>query len=127
ADLTELLPRATRSALRVVYLGVADPREAGAQFLYFKGYSLEAAMYLATLTSSAIYTDVEAHWQQLHLYAVQTDRAADNSWAPVVKSLRAIDFPIDINAQTLYEVRQVGRFGGIRATMRRFAEAARQS
>lgn len=27
-----------------------EPGEAGAQFLYFKGYSLEAAMYLATLT-----------------------------------------------------------------------------
>lgn len=104
-----------------------EPGEAGAQFLYFKGYSLEAAMYLATLTGSAIYTDVEAHWQQLHLHAVQTDRAAASSWTPVVESLRAIDFPIDMNAQTLYEVRQAGRFGGMRAAMRRFAEAARQS
>jgi hypothetical protein len=39
-----------------------EPGEAGAQYLYIKGYGLEAAMYLAALT----YTDVEAHWQQLH-------------------------------------------------------------
>lgn len=104
-----------------------EPGETGAQFLYFKGYSLEAAMYLASLTGSAIYTDVEAHWQQLHLHAVQTGRAVAGSWTPVVESLRAIDFPIDMNAQTLYEVRQSGRFGGMRAAMRRLAEASRQS
>jgi hypothetical protein len=104
-----------------------EPGETGAQFLYFKGYSLEAAMYLASLTGSAIYTDVEAHWQQLHLHAVQTGRAVAGSWTPVVESLRAIDFPIDMNAQKLYEVRQSGRFGGMRAAMRRLAEASRQS
>lgn len=110
-----------------VLLQPIEPGETGAQFLYFKGYSLEAAMYLASLTGSAIYTDVEAHWQQLHLHAVQTERAVAGSWTPVVESLRAIDFPIDMNAQTLYEVRQSGRFGGMRAAMRRLAEASRQS
>ena len=104
-----------------------EPGETGAQFLYFRGYSLEAAMYLASLTGSAIYTDIEAHWQQLHLHAVQTGRAVAGSWTPVVDSLRAIDFPIDMNAQTLYEVRQSGRFGGMRVAMRRLAEASWQS
>ena len=104
-----------------------EPGEAGAQFLYFKGYSLEAAMYLATLTGSAIYTDVEAHWQQLHLHAVQTDRAVVCSWTPMVESLRAIDFPIDMNAKTLYAVRQAGRLGDMRAAIRWLAEAVRQS
>jgi len=44
-----------------------------------------------------------------------------------VESLRAIDFPIDMNAQTLYEVRQAGRLGDMRAAIRWLAEAARQS
>ncbi|HBG29834.1 MAG TPA: hypothetical protein DDW98_04250, partial [Gammaproteobacteria bacterium] len=59
--------------------------------------------------------------------AVQTDRAVVCSWTPMVESLRAIDFPIDMNAQTLYEVRQAGRLGDMRAAIRWLAEAVRQS
>ena len=108
-------------------LQLIEPGEAGAQFLYIKGYGLEAAMYLAALTGSHIYTDVDAHWQQLHLHALQTDRAVASAWTPVVESFRAVDFPIDMNAQTLYEVRRAGRFGGMRAAIRRFAAALQQS
>lgn len=100
------------------------PGEAGAQSLYFKGYSLESAMYLASLTGSAIYTDVEAHWQQLHIHARQADRASNTVWAPVVDSLRAVDFPIDINPQTIYEALQAGRFGSMKAVLRQFVDVA---
>jgi hypothetical protein len=101
--------------------------EAGAQFMYVKGYALESAMYLAALTGSLIYTDVEAHWQQLHLHARRADQATASAWIPVVDSFRAIEFPIDMNAQTLYEARRAGRFGIMRAEIRRFAEAVQQS
>jgi hypothetical protein len=39
-----------------------EPGEAGAQLHSFKGYNLETAMFLASLTGSVIYTDVDAHW-----------------------------------------------------------------
>ena len=104
-----------------------EPGEAGAQFLYFKGYGLEAAMYLATLTGSCIYTDADAYWQQLHLHALQTDQAEPNAWTPVVSSLGAIDFPIDLSAQTLFEVRVAGRLGGVRTAMRRLANAVQST
>ena len=104
-----------------------EPGDAGAQLQCIKGYGLEAAMYLAALTGSVIYTDVEAHWRQLHLHALQADQAVDGAWAPVVESLRAVDFPIDGNAATLYEIRLAGRFGGMRAAMRQFAEAVQRS
>lgn len=103
-----------------------EPGDAGAQFLCLKGYGLEAAMYLAALTGSSIYTDVDAHWQQLHMHALQADRAAASVWTPVVESLRVVDFSIDMSAPTLLEVRRAGRFGDMRAAMRRFAEAVRQ-
>ena len=102
-----------------------EPGDAGAQFLYIKGYGLEAAMYLATLTGSSIYTEA-SYWQQLHMHAMQADPMADSVWIPVVEALRAVDFPIDMSAPTLLEVRRAGRFGGMRAAMRRFAEAVRQ-
>lgn len=104
-----------------------EPGEEGAQLQYMKGYSLESAMYLASLTGSAIYTDAKTHWQQLHTYAQQGDRAENAAWTPVVESLRAVEFPINVNAQVVYEALQGGRIAGMRAVLRRFAEAVRQS
>jgi len=104
-----------------------EPGEAGAQFLYLKGYSLESAMYLASLTGSSIYTDEEAHWQQLQMHALQGDRAQNTAWTPVVDSLGAVSFPIEMNANTLLEALQAGRFGSIRSVLRRFAEAVQGS
>lgn len=103
-----------------------EPGENGGQFLYFKGYSLESAMYLASLTGSAIYTDVEAHWQQLHMHAQRVNREPSVVWTAVADSLRAVAFPIDMNAQSLYEALQAGRFGSIKGTLRRLAEAVQQ-
>lgn len=101
--------------------------EAGAQLICFKGYSLESAMYLASLTGSVIYTDVQAHWQQLHGYALQADRAPNSVWSSVVDGMRAISFPITMNPQTLYKALQTGRFGTMRAVWRRFLDSVRQS
>lgn len=104
-----------------------EPGEAGAQFQYYKGYSLESAMYLASLTGSAIYTDVEAHWQQLNMHAQQASQTPNTAWAPVTDSLRAIHFPIEMNLQTLYEALRAGRFGSIRGVLRRLAGAVLQT
>lgn len=103
-----------------------EPGEAGAQFQIVKGYSLESAMYLASLTGSAIYTDVEAHWQQLHMHVLPASRASDTAWTPVVNGLRGVDFPVHQDALALYEALQTGRFGSMRAVLRRLAEAVRQ-
>lgn len=104
-----------------------EPGETGAQFQYYKGYSLESAMYLASLTGSAIYTDVEAHWQQLNMHAQQASQTPNTAWAPVTDSLRAIHFPIEMNLQTLYEALQAGRFGSIRGVLRWLAGAVLQT
>ncbi|MGA4275680.1 hypothetical protein ACI2VH_02400 [Ralstonia nicotianae] len=126
-DAVVALAQSEHAADPLALLQPLQPGEAGGHLLYFKGYGLEAALYLASLTGSAIYTDVEAHWEQLHLHAQQTDFAAANHWNPVMESLRSIDFPIYMDAQTLYDARRMGRCGPIRAAMRRFAEATQQS
>lgn len=102
------------------------PGEESAQFLYFKGYSLESAMYLASLTGSAIYTDVVAHWQQLHSHAQRVSGASSTVWTPVEDSLRAADFPIDMNVESIKEVLQAGRFGSMKGVLRRLAEVVQQ-
>lgn len=103
-----------------------EPGEAGAQLLYFKGYNLESAMYLAFLTGSSIYTDVEAHWQQLHIHAQQGDRASNTAWAPVVESLGTINFPIEMNANTILKALRGGRFACMKPVLRRLAESIQE-
>ena len=104
-----------------------QPREAGAQLLCFKGYSLESAMYLASLTGSVIYTDVQACWQQLHSCALHADRVPNTVWTSVVNSVGDIIFPIDIDPQTVHEALQAGRFGSVKSVLRRLIDAAQQS
>jgi hypothetical protein len=134
-------PEATESELRAVIEHIktdiaADPYaplqplkrgEAGAQLLFFKGYNLESAMYLASLTGSCIYTDVEAHWQQLHMHALPGGRTANTAWAPVWKSLRSVSFPVELNGNTLLQELNMGRFGCIRPVLRRFVESVQGS
>ena len=53
-----------------------EPGNAGAQLKIMKGYSLETAMYLAALTGAVLYTDLKAHWEQLHLRQYQRCRSS---------------------------------------------------
>jgi hypothetical protein len=141
AMMRERFPEATDSELRAVIeritaevaadpyapLQPLKPGEAGGQLLCFKGYSLESAMYLASLTGSCIYTDVEAHWQQLHMHALPEGRTANTVWAPVCESLGGISFPVELNAKTLLQELRRGRFGCIRPVLRRFTESVQGS
>jgi hypothetical protein len=104
-----------------------EPGKTGGQVLILKGYNLESALYLASLTGSAIYTDLQAHWQQLHMYALEGDRTSNAVWTPVVDSLGAVNFPIELNPNALLEGLQAGRFRSIRPGLRRFAEAVQES
>jgi len=141
ALMRERFPEATESELRAVIehikaevaadpyalLQPLEPGESGAQFLFFKGYNLESAMYLASLTGSSIYTDVEAHWQQLHMHALQGGRTANTAWAPLGESLRGVSFPVELNANTLLQGLNRGRFGCIRPVLRRFVDSVQGS
>ena len=61
------------------------PGDAGAQLYCMKGYNLETAMFLASLTGSVIYTDLDTHWKHLHLHAVVGDGTQNVEWAPAVE------------------------------------------
>lgn len=104
-----------------------EPGEAGAQARIIKGYGLEAAMFLAALTGSAIYTDMKVHWQQLHQYTSAVDPAqAINAWRQLLDTAKAITFPIELDWRASFDARGAGKFGEMRATMRRIAEAIRE-
>ena len=104
-----------------------EPGEAGAQFRCFKGYGMESGLYIATLTGSSIYTDVEAHWQQLHLHAMEAGKAQNAVWDSVVDELGKVDLPIYRNAYEIYDARRTGRLEHLRPVLRQVAEAVRTS
>lgn len=104
-----------------------EPGESNAQYLFIKGYALESAMYLASLTGSFIYTDAEAHWQQLHMNTLPQGQEPNTCWNPVADRMATINFPIEMNLNNLLRDLKAGRFGSVRQVLRRFATAVQEA
>jgi hypothetical protein len=100
--------------------------DTGGQLYMIKGYNLETAMYLASLTGSVIYTDLEAHWQHLHLHALQNSQSPNTDWAPAVEALRRVEWPIELDNQSVFNALRAGRFIRMKARSRRLADAIQQ-
>jgi len=99
----------------------------GAQNQIFKGLSLEAALYVASLTGSIIHVDTEAHWAQLLKDAQPAGAPSQCTWAPVRQALGEISFPVELNPQRVAERIASGDRPPIRALLRRLAEAVSAS
>lgn len=95
----------------------------GAQMQIFKGLSLEAALYLASLTGSIIHVDTDAHWAQLLMHAQPGGTESQSKWRPVRKALGEILFPVEINAQRVADRINSGDRPPIRTLLRRLAES----
>lgn len=76
---------------------------AGAQIQVFKGLSLEAALYVASLTGSIIHVDTEAHWAQLLMHAQPSGTQSQSTWGAVRQALSEISFPVELNSQRVAE------------------------
>lgn len=95
----------------------------GAQNQIFKGLSMEAALYLASLTGSIIHVDSEAHWAQLLKDAQPAGMPSQCTWAPVQQALGEISFPVELNSQRVAERIASGDRPPIRSLLRRLAES----
>jgi hypothetical protein len=99
----------------------------GAQNQIFKGLSLEAALYLASLTGSIIHVDMEMHWAQLLKHAQAADAPSQHTWAPVRQALGEISFPVELNSRLVGERIARGDRPPIRSLLRRLAESVSAS
>ncbi len=97
--------------------------EAGAQHQIFKGLSLEAALYLASLTGSIIHVDTQAHWEQLLKDAQPAGAPSQSAWAPVRQALGEISFRVELDARRVAERLASGNRPPIRSLLRRLAES----
>lgn len=95
----------------------------GAQNQIFKGLSLEAALYVASLTGSIIHVDTEAHWAQLLKDAQPTGAPSQSTWSPMRQVLGEISFPVELNPQRVAERIASGDRPPIRSLLRRLAES----
>ena len=80
----------------------------GAQNQIFKGLSLEAALYVASLTGSIIHVDTEAHWAQLLKDAQPAGAPSQIAWEPVRQALGEISFPVELSADRIAERIAIG-------------------
>ena len=97
-------------------------KDAG-QIQIFRGLSMEAALYVASLTGSIIHADTEAHWAQLLKDAQPAGAPSQCMWAPVRQALGEIAFPVDLNSQRLAERMASGDHPPIRSLLRQLAES----
>jgi hypothetical protein len=101
--------------------------DSGGQLTVTKGYSLESGMYLAMLTGSILYSDTEAFWEQLHLFACAPAEWQNPAWAPVNNVLNSIELPIELHLGTLLNAVREGRAGSFKAPLRRLIDTVRSS
>ena len=79
--------------------GPDDETEDVAQFRFLKGYTLETALYLASLTGSAVYTDWPTFWTQLLAHTSAATSATDAVWNETLDALRAVEFPLGVDSR----------------------------
>jgi hypothetical protein len=97
--------------------------EDGAQNQIFKGLSLEAALYVASLTGSIIHVDTEAHWAQLLRDAQPAYAPSQSTWEPVRRALGEISFPVELDSQRVAERIASGDRPPVRSLLLRLAES----
>ena len=116
----------TREADPFALLQDLPPGEAGAQFLVNKGYSLGTAMFLASLTGSVLFTDVDVHWQQIQRQVVGGNHKPQAQVALLIRDVLPIPFNIDIDSRLLEQRLEEGRFGALNAAFREVADAVKE-
>lgn len=94
-----------------------------AQNQIFKGLSLEATLYIASLTGSIIHVDTEANWAQLLKDAQPAGAPSQRMWEPVREALGEISFPVELNSQQVVERIASADYRAIRELLRHLAKS----
>jgi hypothetical protein len=73
-----------------------EPGEESAQLLTFKGFNRETGIYLASLTGSIIYCQMDAVWNLLHMPDGERKFAPKVDWSEVTSELEKVPFDLQI-------------------------------
>lgn len=92
--------------------------EENTQYLVFKGYAIESALYFASATGAIIYTDLDAQWRQLHLHATQAQTpACSDTWAPVRQGVQSLRLPVKLEMDKIVEALDADWSGAVCRTL----------
>lgn len=100
-------------------LQAMQPGKENAQFKIIKGFNLEIALFIAGLTGSFVYTDMNVHWRHLHEHTIAGAPQATASWKPVTAEIKSIMFPLPNPDKVLDDRVSVGYGGSVRSLIRR--------
>lgn len=91
-----------------------------------KGFNMETAMFLAMLTGSIIYTDIESHWKHLHAFAQIGEENTNDKLTPILNEWKRADLPLDLHIDSVLKTRLNGKNSDFRGLLRRFEKAIRR-
>jgi hypothetical protein len=92
------------------------------------GGNLEMALYLAQVTGSYVYTDVNHRWRELQSAVLKRPGEDDlNPWAPVVQALDSVHFTmyLDPDCRFWYQIKEKGIFEEFTNLYRRICTSVR--
>ncbi|VVE53920.1 hypothetical protein PAN31108_04893 [Pandoraea anhela] len=96
-------------------------------FLVQKGFALESGMFFAALTGSVLFTDYHSLWQHAHRHATEHLGQTATDLRQIIRACQAIELPVDVSAELLFEARETGKSESLRAVMRDIISATREN
>lgn len=101
------------------------PGEKGGQFqIWHLSPNLELGLFLAQITGSALYTDVQHRWNELQDSVNTMGGSLQGSpWESLVRPFANLEFIFEANPAVNLEIRRSGRMGAIRCAFRRIGTA----
>lgn len=101
----------------------------GGSFQIMKSFNLELGLFVAQLTGSVLYTDLQFHWRHIHQSRDITGRLVESkSWphfAPVVDRVRGISFLLSTDLEALVRTRADRRLEDVRSNLGNVVRLAR--
>jgi hypothetical protein len=80
-----------------------EPGEAGAQVQTTKSFNLETAMFLASLSGSLLYSDMDVMWNQICEPDGERRFDTASAWGEVLQQVGSLDFPLYPNGPSAVE------------------------
>jgi hypothetical protein len=83
-------------------LAPLQPLDDTGQVRVIKGFNLDSALFIAMLTGSVIYTDLETHWKHLNDCVTLSNNSINNNIAQVCKQIHKLKYPLQLNHRIVF-------------------------
>jgi hypothetical protein len=85
--------------------------------------SFQITLFLAQITGAVIFTDSPSRWDELVNAQHKEGLVASSLWSELIDSFGTLEFPFNIDTDTIFSIRQEGKMGKMRKVWRNIYEA----